>query len=34
MINWCLRNPLQGQPLAADDPEMTAMIAYVDYGKY
>ncbi len=28
MINWCLRNPLQGQPLAADDPKMTAMIAY------
>ena len=31
MINWCLRNPLQGQPLAADDPKMTAMIAYVNY---
>jgi cytochrome c len=31
MINWCLRNPLQGQPLAADDPKMTALIAYVNY---
>lgn len=31
MINWCLRNPLQGQPLAADDPKMTAMIAYVNH---
>ena len=31
MINWCLRNPLQGQPLAADDSKMTAMIAYVNY---
>ena len=24
MVNWCIRNPLQGQPLAADDPKMTA----------
>ena len=31
MMNWCLRNPLQGQPLAADDPKMTAMIAYVNH---
>ena len=29
MVNWCLRNPLQGQPLAADDPKMTAMLAYI-----
>lgn len=31
MINWCLKNPLEGQPLAADDPKMIAMQAYVTY---
>lgn len=31
MINWCLRNPLEGKALAADDPKMTAMLAYVSY---
>jgi len=31
MINWCLRNPLQGEPLAADDPKMFALQAYVTY---
>ena len=31
MINWCLRNPLEGQPLALDDPRMVAMEAYVAY---
>lgn len=31
MINWCLRNPLEGQPLAADDPRMIAIQAYVAY---
>ena len=29
MINWCLRNPLEGEELAADDPRMIAMQAYV-----
>jgi len=29
MINWCLRNPLQGKPLALDDPKMIAIEAYV-----
>lgn len=29
MVNWCLRNPLEGDPLAADDPRMTAMLAYI-----
>ena len=29
MVNWCLRNPLEGEPLEADDPRMTAMLAYV-----
>jgi cytochrome c len=31
MINWCLRNPLEGQPLALDDPQMVALEAYVTY---
>ncbi len=29
MINWCIRNPLEGEELAADDPKMIAMQAYV-----
>jgi cytochrome c len=29
MINWCIRNPLEGKDLAADDPRMIAMQAYV-----
>jgi len=31
MVNWCLRNPLQGQPLGADDPKMTAILSYVAF---
>jgi thiosulfate dehydrogenase len=31
MINWCLRNPLEGQPLALDDPKMVALVAYATY---
>jgi len=31
MVNWCLRNPLEGQPLAADDPKMIALQAYITY---
>ncbi len=31
MVNWCIRNPLQGQPLAADDPRMTALVSYIHY---
>ncbi len=29
MINWCIRNPLEGEELAAGDPKMTAILAYV-----
>jgi thiosulfate dehydrogenase len=29
MINWCIRNPLEGEYLAADDPKMIALQAYV-----
>jgi cytochrome c len=31
MVNWCLRNPLEGEALAADDPKMTAMLAYIAF---
>jgi thiosulfate dehydrogenase len=27
MIDWCLRNPLEGEAMAADDPRMIAMQA-------
>jgi len=29
MINWCLQNPLEGEPLELDDPKMVAIEAYV-----
>ena len=29
MINWCIRNPLEGEDLAADDPDMIALQAYI-----
>ena len=31
MINWCLQQPLEGKPLAFDDPKMVALEAYVAY---
>ena len=31
MINWCLQQPLEGEPLELDDPRMVAMEAYVTY---
>jgi cytochrome c len=31
MVNWCIRNPLEGQSLAADDPKMVALLAYITY---
>lgn len=31
MINWCLQQPLEGKPMALDDPRMIAMEAYVTY---
>lgn len=31
MVNWCIRNPLEGQALAADDARMTAILSYVTY---
>lgn len=29
MVNWCIRNPLEGKDLAADDPRMIALQAYI-----
>jgi len=29
MANWCIENPLEGQPLAYDDPRMVALEAYM-----
>ena len=29
MVNWCIENPLEGQQLTADDPSMTALLAYI-----
>lgn len=43
MINWCIEHPLRGKALAADDPRMRALEAYIfaqrkgkalDYGKH
>jgi cytochrome c len=31
MINWCILNPLEGEPLKLDDPRMIAMEAYIAY---
>jgi cytochrome c len=31
MINWCLQNPLEGQPLGLDDPDLIAMEAYASW---
>lgn len=31
MVNWCIQNPLEGEPLAADDPRMIALEAYITY---
>ena len=29
MINWCIENPLQAEKLAADDPKLIALQAYI-----
>lgn len=29
MVNWCVRNPLEGEELAADDSRMIALLAYI-----
>jgi thiosulfate dehydrogenase len=43
MINWCIEHPVRGKPLAADDPKLRALEAYIlaqrkgkelNYGKH
>ncbi len=31
MVNWCIRNPLEGKDLAVDDPRMTAILSYIAF---
>ena len=31
MTNWCIQNPLEGEPLALDDAKMIALEAYMTY---
>jgi len=31
MVNWCIQNPLEGDPLPADDPKMVALLSYITY---
>jgi thiosulfate dehydrogenase len=31
MINWCIRNPLEGKDLPADDPKMIALQTYITH---
>jgi len=31
MINWCIKNPLEGKELAADDERMIALQAYITH---
>jgi thiosulfate dehydrogenase len=31
MINWCILNPLEGAPLALDDPDLVAIEAYIAF---
>ena len=31
MINWCIQNPLEGEPLPLDDPRMIALEAYIKW---
>ena len=29
VVNWCIMNPLESDPLVFDDPRMTALQAYI-----
>ena len=31
MVNWCLQNPLEGDPLSAEDPKMVALLSYMTF---
>lgn len=31
MVNWCIQNPLEGEPLLADDEKMVALLSYITF---
>jgi cytochrome c len=31
MVNWCIKNPLQGKELAPDDKKMISLLSYIYY---
>ncbi len=31
MVNWCIGNPLETEELAADNPRMIALLAYIKH---
>ena len=31
MVNWCIQQPLEGQPLPLDDPKMVALLSYITW---
>jgi len=31
MVNWCIQNPLEGEPLPLDDARMTALLSYITF---
>lgn len=31
MVNWCIMNPLESEPLALDDPQMAALLSYIHH---
>jgi len=31
MVNWCIENPLEGEPMLADDPKMVAILSYIHH---
>ena len=31
MVNWCIMNPLESEPLALDDAQMSALLAYIHF---
>jgi cytochrome c len=31
MVNWCIQNPLEGDPLPLDDARMTALLSYITF---
>ena len=31
MVNWCIENPLESEPLALDDAQMSALLSYIHF---